>query len=113
MIVASTAPTTMIATPETSIPVAIQCSAPSMASRTGPGSGLNPPAASAGERTRELLFQGILLLSVLVALVFLTVLLVEIARDGVGKVSGDPVSDAHHGGTFAGAEFTGDPARIV
>ena len=45
--------------------------------------------ASAGERTRELLFQGILLLSVLVALVFLTVLLVEIARDGVGKVSGE------------------------
>jgi hypothetical protein len=41
--------------------------------------------ASAGERTRELLFQGILLLSVLVALVFLTVLLVEIARDGVGR----------------------------
>jgi phosphate transport system permease protein len=45
--------------------------------------------ASAGERTRELLFQGILLLSVLVALVFLTVLLVEIARDGVGKVNGE------------------------
>ena len=31
----------------------------------------------------------------------------------VGKVSGDPVSDAHHGGTFVGADFTGDPARIV
>ncbi len=45
--------------------------------------------ASSGERVRELLFQSILLLSVLVALVFLTVLLVEIARSGVGKVNAD------------------------
>jgi hypothetical protein len=31
----------------------------------------------------------------------------------VGKVSGSPLNDAYHGGTFVGADFTGDPARIV
>lgn len=30
-----------------------------------------------------------------------------------GKVTGDPVSEAHHGGPFVGDGFTGDPARIV
>ena len=31
----------------------------------------------------------------------------------VGKVSGDPLNDAHHGGPYVSPDFTGDPARIV
>ena len=48
--------------------------------------------AAAGERVRELVFLGILLLSVLVALVFLVVLLVEVMTAGVGVVSGEFLS---------------------
>ncbi len=45
--------------------------------------------ASTGERTRELLFRSVLLLCLFVAVVFLGVLVVDVAVDGVGFVSLD------------------------
>ncbi len=45
--------------------------------------------ASSGERTRELLFRLGLLSCLLVALVFLVVLLVDVLRDGAGRLSWD------------------------
>jgi phosphate transport system permease protein len=48
--------------------------------------------ASRGERTRELLFLGVLLLSLFISLVFLAVLLIDVTRDGVGVVSWDFLS---------------------
>src|SRR5688572_520412 len=43
--------------------------------------------ASSGERTRDLLFRAALLLCLFVAVVFLGVLLVDVAADGVGLLS--------------------------
>jgi phosphate transport system permease protein len=45
--------------------------------------------ASSGERTRGLLFRMGLLSCLLVALVFLVVLVVDVVRDGAGRVSGE------------------------
>ena len=48
--------------------------------------------ASSGERTRELLFRSILLLCLFIAVVFLGVLLVDVAADGVPFISLDFIS---------------------
>jgi phosphate transport system permease protein len=48
--------------------------------------------ASAGERTRDLLFRSALLLCLLVAIVFLGVLVIDVAADGIPLLSWDFVS---------------------